>query len=129
MLSKKSLLFRKKISLKFVEFMNQQNIDYLFLGHISNFPTKLTSDIDFFIDFKNFDELKKIIKKFTNKYKLNISNIIRHEYNSYYFILSKKINKEFYFIALDICNSYVIKSRELIKFKNLKKKTISKKKI
>ena len=40
MLSKKSLLFRKKISLKFVEFMNQQNIDYLFLGHISNFPTK-----------------------------------------------------------------------------------------
>lgn len=128
MLSKKSLLFRKKISLKFVEFMNQQNIDYLFLGHISNFPTKLTSDIDFFIDFKNFDELKKIIKKFTNKYKLNISNIIRHEYNSYYFILSKKINKEFYFIALDICNSYVIKSRELIKFKNLKKKTISKKK-
>ena len=107
--------------------MNQQNINY-FLGDISYFPSKITSDLDFYINFEKFNELKKIFKKFTKKFNLEISNVIRHEYNSYYIILSKKIKNDFYFIAFDVCNSFVIKSRKILDFKKSKKILIKKNK-
>jgi len=129
MIKKNTLLFRKKISQYFVNFMNQQNINYFFLGNISYFPSKIMSDLDFYINFEKYDDLKKIFKKFAKKFNLEISNIIRHEYNSYYIILSKKIKNDYYFIAFDICNSYVIKSRKILDFKNSKKILIKKNKI
>ena len=109
--------------------LNQQNIKYLFLGDISYFPSKITSDLDFYIDFNRYNDLKKIFKKFTRKFNLEISNIIRHEYNSYYIILSKKIKKNYYFIAFDVCNSYVIKSRKVLDLKNSEKKLVKQKNI
>ena len=129
MIKKETLLFRKKISQHFVHFMNQQNINYFFLGDISYFPSKIMSDLDFYINFEKYNDLKKIFKKFTKKFNLEISNVIRHEYNSYYIILSKKIKNDFYFIAFDVCNSFVIKSRKILDFKNSKKILIKKKKI
>jgi thymidylate kinase len=129
MIKKETLFFRKKISQYFVNFMNQQNIKYLFLGDISYFPSKITSDLDFYIDFNRYNDLKKIFKKFTRKFNLEISNIIRHEYNSYYIILSKKIKKNYYFIAFDVCNSYVIKSRKVLDLKNSEKKLVKQKNI
>ena len=112
-IKKETLSFRKKISQYFINFMNQQNINYFFLGDTSYFPSKIMSDVDFYIDFEKYDDLKKIFKKFTKKFNLEISNIIRHEYNSYYIILSKRIKNNYYFIAFDICNSYVINSRKI----------------
>ena len=129
MIKKETLLFRKKISQHFVHFMNQQNINYFFLGDISYFQSKIMIDLDFYINFEKYNVLKKIFKKFTKKFNLEISNVIRHEYNSYYIILSKKIKNDFYFIAFDVCNSFVIKSRKILDFKNSKKILIKKKKI
>ena len=128
-IKKETLSFRKKISQYFINFMNQQNINYFFLGDTSYFPSKIMSDVDFYIDFEKYDDLKKIFKKFTKKFNLEISNIIRHEYNSYYIILSKRIKNNYYFIAFDICNSYVINSRKILDFKKSKKKLIKKNKI
>ena len=47
--------------------MNQQNINYFFQGDISYFPSKITSDLDFYINFEKYNDLKKIFKKFTKK--------------------------------------------------------------
>ena len=52
MIKKNTLLFRKKISQYFVNFMNQQNINYFFLGDNSYFPSKIMSDLDFYINFE-----------------------------------------------------------------------------
>ena len=61
MIKKETLLFRKKISQHFVHFMNQQNINYFFLGDISYFPSKIMSDLDFYINFEKYNDLKNLI--------------------------------------------------------------------
>ena len=42
--------------------MNQQNINYFFLGDISYFPSKITSDLDFYINFEKYNDLKRYLK-------------------------------------------------------------------
>jgi len=120
-MNKENLQFNKKYILYFFKFLNKKQINYFLLGYNNQFPNKIFSDIDLYIDFKDFTDLKKIVLGFCNNYGLRINNVIRHEFNSFYFILNKKIKKKNFYIKLDICNSYVANSRKLIDFKSAKK--------
>ena len=113
--------FRKKEIYFFFKYLNKIKIDYAILGNLTNFPNKIKSDIDLFLDFKNSSELKNLIKNFAKKRNLKIVNILQHEYNSFYFVLTKKINNDLFNITLDFCNYYVYNSINLINFSYLKK--------
>ena len=75
-----------------------------------------------YINFKNFTDLKNIVLSFCNNYGLTINNVIRHEFNSFYFILNKKLKKKNFYIKLDNCNSYIANSRKFIDFERANKK-------
>ena len=108
----------------FFKYLNKHYSDYAVLGDLSNFPKKITSDIDIYINFKKIDEIKKFIKKFAKKRKLNVSNIVQYEYNSYSFNLTKKYKDNYFYISIDICNSFTSKNIDLIDLTILKKKKI-----
>ena len=93
-MNKENLQFNKKYILYFFKFLNKKQINYFLLGYNNQFPNKIFSDIDLYIDFKDFTDLKKIVLGFCNNYGLRINNVIRHEFNSFYFILNKKIKKK-----------------------------------
>ena len=113
--------FRKKKILNLFKYLNNKKKFYSVLGNLTNFPNKIKSDIDLFLDFKNSSELKNLIKNFAKKRNLQIVNILKHEYNSFYFVLTKKTNNDLFNITLDFCNYYTYNSMELINFSNLKK--------
>ena len=106
----------------FFKYLNKHYSDYAVLGDLSNFPKKITSDIDIYINFKKIDEIKKFIKKYVKKRKLNVSNIVQYEYNSYSFNLTKKYKDNYFYISIDICNSFTSKNIDLIDLTILKKK-------
>jgi thymidylate kinase len=108
----------------FFKYLNKHYSDYAVLGDLSNFPKKITSDIDIYINFKKIDEIKKFIKKYVKKRKLNVSNIVQYEYNSYSFNLTKKYKDNYFYISIDICNSFTSKNIDLIDLTILKKKKI-----
>ncbi len=111
-------------TIHFFKYLNKHYSDYAVLGDLSNFPKKITSDIDIYINFKKGDYIKKFIKKFAAKRKLNISNIFQHEHNSYFFILTKKYNNNYFYMYIDICNSFTSKNIDLIDLTILKKKKV-----
>ena len=113
--------FRKKEILNLFKYLNNKKKFYSVLGNLTNFPNKIKSDIDIYLDFKNSSEIKNLIKNFAKKRNLQIVNILQHEYNSFYFVLTKKINNDLYNITLDFCNYYTYNSMKLINFSNLKK--------
>ena len=43
----------------FFKYLNKHYSDYAVLGDLSNFPKKITSDIDIYINFKKGDYIKK----------------------------------------------------------------------
>ena len=56
--SAKSYLFRKNISLSFFKFLERKKIDYSYLGNTFNFPQKIKTDVDMYVDFKNIEPKK-----------------------------------------------------------------------
>jgi thymidylate kinase len=108
----------------FFKYLNKHYSDYAVVGDLSDFPKKITSDIDIYINFKKINEIKNFIKRFSIKRKLNISNILKHEHNSYFFVLSKKFKNDYFYIHIDICNSFTSKNVELMDFSTLKKKKV-----
>ena len=60
----------------FFKYLNKHYSDYAVVGDLSDFPKKITSDIDIYINFKKIHEIKNFIKRFSIKRKLNISNIL-----------------------------------------------------
>ncbi len=113
--------FRKKEILNLFKYLNNKKNFYSVLGNLTNFPNKIKSDIDIYLNFKNSSELKILIKDFAKKRNLQIVNILQHEYNSFYFVLTKKINNDLFNITLDFCNYYTYNGMNLINFSNLKK--------
>jgi len=113
----------------FFKYLNKHYSDYAVLGDLSNFPKKITSDIDIYINFKKIDEIKKFIKKYVKKRKLNVSNIVQYEYNSYSFNLTKKYKDNYFYISIDICNSFTLNNLDLIDLSKLKKEKILLKKM
>ena len=82
--------FRRHEIINFFKFLNKNYADFAVLGNLSRFPKKINSDIDIYINFKNIDEIKKIVVNFALQRKLEMSNIFLHEYNSIYFVLTKR---------------------------------------
>lgn len=113
--------FRKKEILNLFKYLNKKNFFYSVLGNPANFPNKIKSDIDLYLNFKTNSELKNLVKNFAKKRNLHIVNIFQHEYNSIYFVLTKKIKNFFFYITLDFCNYYTYNGLDLINFSNLKK--------
>ena len=58
-MNKNNYKFKSKISKYFIDYLKKKNIDYCYLGDHTNFPEKIHSDVDIFIDFKVSKELKK----------------------------------------------------------------------
>ena len=127
-MNKNNYKFKSKISKYFIDYLKKKNIDYCYLGDHTNFPEKIHSDVDIFIDFKVSKELKKILYDFLKNKNLNIVNFIQHEFNSFTVVLSQRVNDSFEFIAFDICNEYVINSRKILSFQKIKKNILIKKK-
>ena len=104
-MNKNNYKFKSKISKYFIDYLKKKNIDYCYLGDHTNFPEKIHSDVDIFIDFKVSKELKKILYDFLKNKNLNIVNFIQHEFNSFTVVLSQRVNDSFEFIAFDICKN------------------------
>lgn len=111
--------FRKKTIIQLLKFLNNKNIRYAIVGNLAQFPNKIQSDVDIFLNFNSLTELKNLIKNFVIINKLKVTNIIQHEYNSVYFVLTKIINKKLFYLYVDISNNYTYESRDLIYFSNL----------
>ena len=125
--SAKSYLFRKNISLSFFKFLERKKIDYSYLGNTFNFPQKIKTDVDMYVDFKNIDDLKMILSKFTKRKNLEVINFIQHEFSHINVIVCNINKKDDEYLSLDICNEFVHLSRKLINFKQVQKKIFNKK--
>jgi len=112
-------IFRKKIIIQFFKFLNSKNKRYAVVGNLDKFPNKIQSDVDIFLNFNSFKEIKNLIKNFVNFNKLKITNIYKHEYNSVSFILTKEISNNILNIIIDISNNYTFDGRDLIFFSDL----------
>lgn len=123
----RSYLFRKKVSVFFFKFLEKNKIDYCYLGNSSHFPTKIQTDVDIFINFKNTKDLKKILLKFVKYKKLKIVNFIQYEFNSFLIKICNISKNNTEHISFDICNEYVLESRKIINLKKIKKKSLIKK--
>lgn len=121
---KKKYKFREKEIINFFKFLNKNYENYAVLGNLSRFPKKIDSDVDIYIDFKNINEIIKIVKNFALQQNLKISNIFFHEYNSIYFVLTKKVKNNYFNICIDVCNYYTYNGRDIINFSNLKKRKV-----
>ena len=108
----------------FFKYLNKHYSDYAVLGNLSNFPKKIKSDIDIYVNFKKIYEIKNFIRNFAIKRKLKISNFFQHEYNSCFFVLTKKYKNNYFYIYLDICNSYTYNNIDLIDLSKLKKRKV-----
>ena len=112
-------IFRKKIIIQFFKFLNSKNKRYAVLGNLDKFPNKIQSDVDIFLNFNSFKEIKNLIKNFVNFNKLKITNIYKYEYNSVSFVLTKEISNNILNIMIDISNKYTFDGRDLIFFSDL----------
>ena len=122
--SKKIFKLRKKLAISFIKILNNYNLDYIILGNKKNFLDKILTDIDIYINFHNKQNLEKIISKFLEKNKILLSNVIRHEHNSYNYTFAFKNKNEYDFFSIDICNDYVVNSRKLLSFSKKNSKSI-----
>ena len=122
-----SYIFKKKIVLLFFKYLEKNKIDYCYLGDPLNFPQKIKSDVDLFVDFKNLKDLKKILSNFTSNKKFKIINYIQYEFSHFNIIISKNSKGIEEYISLDMCNEFVHDSKKLINFKNIKKINFKKK--
>jgi thymidylate kinase len=111
--------FRKKEILQFFKYLNDNKKKFAVLGNTVNFPNKIVSDIDLYIEFNSIRELKTLLSNFVKKRGLKISNIYKHEYNSIFFVITKEYKNTFLYMYLDICNYYTYKSFDLINLSNL----------
>jgi len=105
---------------KFSKHIKDNNLSTYYLGDLKNINDTSNSDIDLYINFKKNNDILRLIKKFSVKYRYKIFNIIQHEINSFYIIFSKKVNGEYKFIAIDICNNYYHNHRSVINFQKIK---------
>ena len=112
-------IFRKKIITQFLKFLNTKNKRYAVVGNLDKFPNKIQSDVDIFLNFNSFKEIKNLIKNFVNFNKLKITNIYKYEYNSVSFVLTKEISNNILNIMIDISNKYTFDGRDLIFFSDL----------
>lgn len=121
---KKKYNFRENQIINFFKFLNKNHENYAVLGNLSKFPKKINSDVDLYIDFNDINEIKTILENFAFQQKLKISNIFLHEYNSIYFVLTKKVKNDYFNISIDVCNYYTYKGRNIINFSNLEKRKV-----
>ena len=115
--------------------------DYLIIKNLNNFLLKkkicfffllrrdfkkIQNDIDIFIKFKNFAELKTLINRFIKENNYQLVNVVQYEYNSYSFIIKNRSNKKNIFLNLDVCNDYVFNGRTIFALRNcIKEKNIN----
>lgn len=126
----------KDYKLKFLKNLiketSNRELHCFYLGRKSGINYKSNSDIDLYINYKKNSELLLIIKNVCKKFDYKICNILQHEINSFYIVISINHRDTIYFIAIDICNNYFFNNRLLLDFsKNirLEKKNYSKNKI
>lgn len=110
---------RKMLILSFIKILNKNDIHHIILENKKNFPNKILSDVDIYINFQDKKNLNKIVFKFLKKNKIFISNVIRHEYNSFNYTFAFKLANNYYFFSIDICNDYVVNSKKLLSFSNV----------
>lgn len=101
---------KEDIFIKLIHFFKIQNIEYCILGNVNDYPAKIGSDVDIVIDSRQFKKINSIVNQFLVSNDLEACNLLQHEIEGKYFVVSTINNKEcnLVMLALDFCANYMV---------------------
>ena len=112
---------KEDIFIKLIHFFKTENIEYCILGNVNDYPTKIGSDVDIIINSRQFKKINSIVNQFLVSNDLEVSNLLQHEIEGKYFVVSTINNKEcnFVMLALDFCANYMVEASIVLTDKEL----------
>lgn len=96
-------------------FFDQNQIAYCVVGDTRTFLETIPSDIDIVVHPDLFDELPRILSRFSCEYDVRLVQLIQHEQTAIYFVLAwTDESGRPQFLAPDICTDYFRGGRRLL---------------
>jgi thymidylate kinase len=107
---------KKDIFIRLISFLKINNIDYCILGNTNDYPSAIGSDVDIVIKSESFTKLNSIVYRFSKDSNFNVCNLLQHETEGKYFVVSivNNINKNFEMLALDFSANYMRHARIIL---------------
>lgn len=112
---------KKDIFIRLINFLEIEKIEYAILGNVLSYPRDIGSDVDIVINSNNFEEINILINKFLILNQLQICNLLQHEIEGKFFVVSIVENQalKFGMLALDFCGNYMRQGRIILTEKEL----------
>lgn len=112
---------KNEIFTKLIDFLKIEDINYCILGNTNDYPSTIGSDVDIVIDSEKFKKVNIIVNRFSKGNNIEICNLLQHETEGKYFVVSKanNINGSFSMLALDFCANYMRHGRIILTDKEL----------
>ncbi len=101
---------KEDIFIKLIHFFKTENIEFCILGNVSEYPVKIGSDVDIVINSNQFRKVNLLVSQFLVSNDLEACNLLQHEIEGKYFVVSSVNDKEcnLVMLALDFCANYMV---------------------
>ena len=112
---------KEDIFIKLIHFFKKENIEYCILGNVNEYPIKIGSDVDIVINSNQFRKVNSFVNQFLAINDLEACNMLQHEIEGKYFVVSSVNDKEcsLVMLALDFCANYMVNGNIVLTDKEL----------
>ncbi|MFC6876181.1 hypothetical protein ACFQZF_00730 [Flavobacterium myungsuense] len=112
---------KEDIFIKLIHFFKKENIEYCILGNVNEYPVKIGSDVDIVINSNQFRKVNLLVSQFLVSNNLEACNLLQHEIEGKYFVVSSVNDKEcnLVMLALDFCANYMVNGNIVLTDKEL----------
>ena len=101
--------------LSLMEMLDHSCIRYCVVGDTRYFPDLIESDIDIVVEPRAVPEARRLIRRFADKYQLDIVQLLQHEQSAFYYVIAWMDKKNrVRFLKPDLCGDYFRDGRRLI---------------
>jgi len=85
----------------FFNILNQKQINYCVMNNYINMPELIPTDVDFTIEYKDYQKLDSLVESLANKHNVYVTQKIWHGYNKCAYILSPLDIDTYFWLQLD----------------------------
>lgn len=104
-----SITLNPKIHLfeTFTRYLEVKAISYVIVGDVRGYPESLGGDVDIVVSQADFKRVDKVLLEFGQEHGVDLVQVLRHEVNSSYYVISKRHGGERGYLALDMGSDYM----------------------
>ena len=100
-------------------FLENNNLEYCVVGDSDSLPISVPSDVDIVITHKEIGTIRSKMSQFALEHHCQIPQILQHECDAFYFVLSWWQDGKLLFLHPDICGDYFRQGKLLLRAEDI----------